>query len=323
MGLGVAVDLGTANTVTYVWGRGVLVDEPSAIALNRSDGAIVAVGAAAKQMLGRTPGHLEVLCPLEDGTVANLSACEKMLRVFLRRVRERRWWRPRVVVCVPSRATELGRHAVQEAAEFAGARKPVHLIDEPVAAAIGARMPIESALGNLIVDVGGGTTEVAVLSLGGVVASSSVRIAGNHFDQAIMAFCRKEYGLGIGQGTAEYVKTRYACAWPLREEGYVDIRGVDLVEGGPKTITVSTVELREAIEEPLAGICDAVRDTLEGTPPELVADASHQGLVLTGGGALLLGLDRRLAHEVGFPVRVARNPRHSVVRGAAAYLETF
>jgi rod shape-determining protein MreB and related proteins len=313
MGLGVAVDLGTANTVTYVWGRGVLVDEPSAIALNRSDGGIVAVGAAAKQMLGRTPGHLEVLCPLEDGTVANLAACEKMLRVFLRRV----------VVCVPSRATELGRHAVQEAAEFAGARKPVHLIDEPVAAAIGARMPIESALGNLIVDVGGGTTEVAVLSLGGVVASSSVRIAGNHFDQAIMAFCRKEYALGIGQGTAEYVKTRYACAWPLREEGYVDIRGVDLVDGGPKTITVSTVELREAIEEPLAGICDAVRDTLEGTPPELVADASHQGLVLTGGGALLLGLDRRLAHEVGFPVRVARNPRHSVVRGAAACLETF
>jgi rod shape-determining protein MreB len=323
MGLGVAVDLGTANTVTYVWGRGVLVDEPSAIALNRRDGGIVAVGAAAKQMLGRTPGHLEVLCPLEDGTVANLSACEKMLRVFLRRVSERRWWRPRVVVCVPSRATELGRHAVQEAAEFAGARKPVQLIEEPIAAAIGAGMPIESAVGNLIVDVGGGTTEVAVLSLGGVVASSSVRIAGNHFDQAIMAFCRKEYGLGIGQGTAEYVKSRYACAWPLREERYVDIRGVDLVDGGPKTITVSTVELREAIEEQVAGICDAVRDTLEGTPPELVGDASRQGLVLTGGGALLLGFDRRLAHELGFRVRVARHPRHSVVRGAAAFLETF
>ena len=322
MGLGVAVDLGTANTVTYVWGRGVLVDEPSAIALNRRMGDR-RVGAAAKQMLGRTPGHLEVLCPLEDGTVANLSACEKMLRVFLHRVRERRWWRPRVVVCVPSRATELGRHAVQEAAEFAGARKPVQLIEEPVAAAIGAGMPIESAVGNLIVDVGGGTTEVAVLLLGGVVASSSVRIAGNHFDQAIMAFCRKEYGLGIGQGTAEYVKSRYACAWPLREERYVDIRGVDLVDGGPKTITVSTVELREAIEEQVAGICDAVRDTLEATPPELVGDASRQGLVLTGGGALLLGFDRRLAHELGFPVRVARHPRHSVVRGAAAFLETF
>ena len=323
MNVGVAVDLGTANTVTYVRGRGVVVDEPSAIAINHRDGGIVAVGAAAKQMLGRTPGHLEVLLPLEDGTVANLTACEKMLRVFLRRVSERRWWRPRVVVCVPSRATELGRHAVQEAAEFAGARKPVHLIEEPVAAAIGTGMPIGSALSNLIVDVGGGTTEVAVLSLGGVVASASVRIAGNHFDQAIMAFCRKEYGLSVGQGTAEYVKSRYVCAWPLREEGYVDIRGVDLVTGSPKTITVSTVELREAIEEPVHGICDAVRDTLESTPPELVADASNHGLVLTGGGALLLGFDRRLAYELGFPVRMARDPRHSVVRGAAVYLESF
>jgi rod shape-determining protein MreB len=323
MSLGVAVDLGTANTVTYVRGRGVVVDEPSAIAINRRDGGIVAVGAAAKQMQGRTPGHLEVLCPLEDGTVANLTACEKMLRVFLHRVSERRWWRPRVVVCVPSRATELGRHAVQEAAEFAGARKPVHLIEEPVAAAIGTGMPIESALGNLVVDIGGGTTEVAVLSLGGVVASASVRIAGNHFDQAIVAFCRKEHGLGIGRGTAEFVKSRYASAWPLREEGYVDIRGVDQATGSPRTITVSTVELREAIEEPVHGICDTVRDTLEATPPELVADASHQGLVLTGGGALLLGLDRRLAFELGFPVRLARDPRHSVVRGAAAYLESF
>src|SRR5207244_1975083 len=207
-----------------------------------------------------------------------------------------------------SRATELGRHAVQEAAEFAGARKPVHLIEEPVAAAIGTGMPIGSPLGNRSIDVGGGTTEVAVLSLGGVVASASVRIAGNHFDQAIMAFCRKEYGLGIGQGTAEYVKSRYVCAWPLRKEGCVDIRGVDQATGSPKTITVSTVELREAIEEQVSGICDAVRDTLEATPPELVADASNQGLVLTGGGALLLALDRRLAYELGFPVRLARPP---------------
>jgi rod shape-determining protein MreB len=323
VGRDMAVDLGTANTVVYVRGHGIVLNEPSIVAINVRDGRPLAVGMEAKQMLGRTPGHIQAIRPLKDGVIADFDICEKMLRYFIQRVHQRRWAKPRIVICVPSGITGVEQRAVQEAAEFAGARKPAYIIEEPMAAAIGAGLPVHEPAGNMIVDIGGGTTEVAVISLGGIVASESVRIAGDEIDEALINFCKKEYSLALGERTAEQVKLELASAWPLKEELYAEIRGRDLVTGLPKTIVVSTGEIREAIDEPVMAIVDAVKYTLDRTPPELAADIMEKGIVITGGGALLHGLDARVAAETGMPVFMADNPLLSVVLGSGQCLEQF
>jgi rod shape-determining protein MreB and related proteins len=274
-------------------------------------------------MVGRTPAHIQAIRPLKDGVIADFDICEKMLRYFIERVHHRRWAKPRMVICVPSGITGVEQRAVQEAAEYAGARKPAYIIEEPMAAAIGAGLPVHEPSGNMVVDIGGGTTEVAVISLGGIVASESIRVAGDEIDEALITFCKKEYSLALGERTAEDIKTQLASAWPLKEELYAEVRGRDLVTGLPKTIVVSTSELREAIEEPVQAICDAIKYTLDRTPPELAADMMQKGIVITGGGSLLHGLDVRLAAETGMPVRRAKNPLYTVVRGSGRCLEEF
>jgi rod shape-determining protein MreB and related proteins len=323
IGNDMAVDLGTANTVVYVRGRGIVLDEPSVVAVNTNDSRPLAVGTEAKRMVGRTPAHIQAIRPLKDGVIADFEICEKMLRYFIQRVHPRRWAKPRMVICVPSGITGVERRAVQEAAEYAGARKPAYIIEEPMAAAIGCGLPVHEPSGNMVVDIGGGTTEVAVISLGGVVANESIRVAGDEIDEALMSFCKKEYSLALGERTAADVKTQLASAWPLKQELYAEIRGRDLVSGLPKTIVVSTGELREAIEEPVQAICDAIKYTLDRTPPELAADMMDKGIVITGGGSLLHGLDARLAAEIGMPVRRAKNPLYTVVLGSGQCLEEF
>ena len=323
VGNDMAVDLGTANTVVYVRGKGIVLNEPSVVAVNTRDNQPLAVGTEAKRMVGRTPTHIEAIRPLKDGVIADFDICEKMLRYFIERVHHRRWAKPRMVICVPSGITGVEQRAVQEAAEYAGARKPAYIIEEPMAAAIGAGLPVYEPSGNMVVDIGGGTTEVAVISLGGIVASESIRVAGDEIDEALMSFCKKEYSLALGERTAEDIKTKLASAWPLKEELYAEVRGRDLVTGLPKTIVVSTVELREAIEEPVQAICDAIKYTLDRTPPELAADMMEKGIVITGGGSLLHGLDARLATETGMPVRRAKNPLYTVVLGSGQCLEEF
>jgi rod shape-determining protein MreB and related proteins len=323
VGRDMAVDLGTANTLVYVRGRGIVLDEPSVVAINVKDGRPLAVGLEAKRMIGRTPGHIQAIRPLKDGVIADFDICEKMLRYFIQRVHQRRWAKPRMVICVPSGITGGEQRAVQEAAEYAGARKPAFIIEEPMAAAIGAGLPVHEPTGNMVVDIGGGTTEVAVISLGGIVASESIRIGGDELDESIINFVKKEYSLALGERTAEEIKMALASAYPLEEELYAEIRGRDLVTGLPKTIVVSTQEIREAIEEPVSAIVDAVKVTLDKTPPELAADIMEKGIVITGGGALLHGLDSRLASETGMPLRVATNPLTSVVVGSGQCLEEF
>jgi rod shape-determining protein MreB and related proteins len=323
VGRDMAVDLGTANTLVYVRGRGIVLDEPSVVAINVKDGRPLAVGLEAKRMIGRTPGHIQAIRPLKDGVIADFDICEKMLRYFIQRVHQRRWAKPRMVICVPSGITGVEPRAVQEAAEYAGARKPAFIIEEPMAAAIGAGLPVHEPTGNMVVDIGGGTTEVAVISLGGIVASESIRIGGDELDEAIINFVKKEYSLALGERTAEEIKMALASAYPLEEELYAEIRGRDLVTGLPKTIVVSTQEIRESIEEPVSAIVDAVKVTLDKTPPELAADIMEKGIVITGGGALLHGLDNRLASETGMPIRVAGNPLTSVVIGSGQCLEEF
>lgn len=317
-----AVDLGTANTLVYVRGEGIVLDEPSVVAINTLDGTPLAVGAEAKRMIGRTPSHIQAIRPLSDGVIADFDICEKMLRYFIQKVHHSRLTRPRMVICVPSGITGVEQRAVQEAAEFAGARKPAFIIEEPMAAAIGAGLPVQDPTGNMIVDIGGGTTEVAVISLGGVVASKSVRVGGDELDDAILQYIKKEYNLALGERTSEEVKLTLGSAWET-EEVYAEIRGRDLVSGLPKTIVTSTSEVRRAIEEPVSAIVDAVKGTLDTTPPELAADIMEQGIVLAGGGALLRGLPERIAHETGMPVRIADNPLYCVALGSGQSLEEF
>ena len=316
-----AVDLGTANTLVYVRGRGIVLNEPSVVAINTRDGRPLAVGAEAKRMIGRTPGHIQAIRPLKDGVIADFDICEKMLRYFIQQVHTRRWARPRMVICVPSGVTGVEQRAVVDAAEHAGARKPADVIEEPMAAAIGAGLPVHEPAGNMVVDIGGGTTEVAVISLGGIVASESIRIAGDELDESIINYVKKEYSLALGERTAEEIKKALASAFRLEEEPYAEVRGRDLVTGLPKTVVVSTEEIRDAIEEPVSAIVDAVKVTLDKTPPELAADIMEKGIVITGGGALLHGLDRRLESETGMPIVVAENPLYSVVLGSGQYLE--
>jgi rod shape-determining protein MreB and related proteins len=319
-----AVDLGTANTLVYVGNSGIVLNEPSVVAINTRDNRVLAVGSEAKSMIGRTPSHIRAVRPLRDGVIADFDLCEKMLAYFIRRVTgSRRLVRPRTVICVPSGITGVEQRAVQEVAETAGARKPVFIIEEPIAAAIGVGLPVHEPSGNMVVDVGGGTTEVAVISLGGIVTSKSVRIGGDEMDEAIIQFVKKEYSLAVGEATAEQVKITLGSAYPLEEELHAEIRGRDLTTGLPKTIVTTTEEIREAIEEQVAAVVDAVTSSLDQTPPELAADIMVQGLVLTGGGALLNGLDVRLAAETGMSVQVPDNPLQSVVIGGGRCLEEF
>jgi rod shape-determining protein MreB len=322
MGRDMAVDLGTANTVIYVRGKGIVLNEPSVVAVNMRDGRPVAVGVEAKRMIGRTPSHIEAVRPLKDGVIADFEICEKMLRYFIQKVHNRRWSKPRMVICVPSGITGVEQRAVKEAAEYAGARR-AYIIEEPMAAAIGAGLPVQEPTGNMIVDIGGGTSEVAVISLGGIVTSQSVRVGGDEMDQAIVNYIKKEYGLAIGERTAEEVKVTLGSAWPLQEEVHAEIRGRDLVTGLPKTIVTTTEEIREALDEPVSAIVDAVKVTLDMTPPELAADIMDQGIMLAGGGALLNGLDGRLQDETGMPIAIAPNPLHAVAVGSGQSLEHF
>jgi rod shape-determining protein MreB len=307
----------------YVRGEGIVLNEPSVVAVNTKDGRPVAVGAEAKRMIGRTPAHIQAIRPLRDGVIADFDICEKMLRYFIQKVHTSKWAKPRMVICVPSGITPVEQRAVQEAAEFAGARKPAYIIEEPMAAAIGAGLPVQEPTGNMIVDIGGGTTEVAVISLGGVVTSQSARVGGDALDLAIINFIKKEYSLALGERTAEEVKMALGSAWPLEVELHAEIRGRDLVTGLPKTIVTTTEEIREAIEEPVAAIVDAVKVTLDKTPPELSADIMEQGVVLAGGGALLHGISQRLEHETGMPIVIAQNPLFAVAIGSGQSLEEF
>jgi len=323
LGRDLAIDLGTANTLIYVRGQGIVLDEPSVVAINVNDGKPVAVGLEAKRMMGRTPNHIKAIRPLKDGVIADFEVCEKMLRYFIQRVHASKWNKPRMVICVPSGITGVEQRAVQDAAEYAGARKPVHIIEEPMAAAIGADLPVHEPSGNMIVDIGGGTTEVAVISLGGIVTAQSVRVAGDELDDAVMQYVKKEFSLAIGDRTAEEIKIQMGSAWPMEEELTADIRGRDLISGLPRTIQLTTEHVREALAEPVSAIVDAVKTTLDKTPPELAADIMEDGITITGGGALLGGLDERLAHETGMPIRVANEPLYSVVIGSGRALENI
>jgi rod shape-determining protein MreB and related proteins len=323
IGRDMAVDLGTANTLVYVRGKGVVLDEPSVVTLNDTTGEVLAVGHEAKRMIGRTPDNITALRPLRDGVIADFEATEQMLRYFIQRVHRRRYFaKPRMVICVPSGVTAVEQRAVREAGYQAGARE-VFIVEEPMAAAIGAGLPVHEPTGNMVVDVGGGTTEVAVISLGGIVTSLSVRTAGDEIDAAIVAWMKKEHSLMLGERTAEEVKITLASAFPSTDEPSGEVRGRDQVSGLPRTVTVAAAEIRKAVEEPLHAIVDAVRVTLDQTPPELAGDIMDRGIVLTGGGALIRGLDERLRHETGMPVHVADDPLTSVALGAGTCVEHF
>ncbi|GAA3138486.1 rod shape-determining protein [Planomonospora alba] len=323
LGRDMAVDLGTANTLVYVRDRGIVLDEPSVVAVNTRTEKIVAVGSEAKQMIGRTPGHIVAIRPLADGVITDLEVAERMLRYFIQKVHHRRYLtQPRIVVAIPSGTTGVEQRAVKEAGYQAGARK-VYIIEEPMAAAIGAGLPVNEATGNMVVDIGGGTTEVAMISLGGIVTARSLRIGGDELDEAIIAYVKKEHSLLLGERTAEEIKIAIASAWPYEEDRKAEIRGRDLVSGLPKTVMVSSAEIREAIEEPVHAIVDAVQTTLDQCPPELAGDLVQNGIALTGGGALLRGLDRRLAEATGMPIHVVDNPLHSVVLGSGRCVEEF
>jgi rod shape-determining protein MreB len=323
LGRDMAVDLGTANTLVYVRGRGVVLNEPSVVAINTTTKGILAVGTEAKRMIGRTPSNIVAIRPLRDGVIADFDTTERMLRYFIQKVHKRRHFaKPRIVVCVPSGITGVEQRAVKDAGYQAGARK-VYIIEEPMAAAIGAGLPVHEPTGNMVVDIGGGTTEVAVISLGGIVTSISIRTGGDELDQAIISYVKKEYSLMLGERTAEEIKMAIGSAFPMPDEPHAEIRGRDLVSGLPKTIVVSAEEIRKAIEEPVNSIVDAVKTTLDKCPPELSGDIMDRGIVLTGGGALLGGLDERLRHETGMPIHLADNPLHSVAIGSGKCVEEF
>ncbi|MGB3571336.1 MAG: rod shape-determining protein [Phormidesmis sp.] len=319
------IDLGTANTLVYVSGRGVVLQEPSVVAIDERDGKPLAVGEEAKQMLGRTPGNIRAIRPLRDGVIADFDIAEVMLKHFIRRVHENKALvSPRVVIGIPSGVTGVERRAVMDAALQAGARM-VYLIDEPVAAAIGAGLPVDEPTGNMIVDIGGGTTEVAVLSLQGTVRSESVRVAGDELTDAIKQYMKKVNNLDIGERTAEEIKVKIGSAYPSPEddETALEVRGVHMLSGLPRTVTVKSPEIRESMAEPLSVIVEAVKRTLEDTPPELAADIIDRGIMLAGGGALLKGLDTLISHETGIVVHVAADPLSCVVLGTGRVLENF
>ncbi len=317
-----AVDLGTANTLVYVRGRGIVLSEPSVVAVDSRTGEVHAVGVEAKRMLGRTPGTIRAIRPLKDGVIADFDVTEEMLRHFIQRVHQNRFAHPRVVVCVPSGVTGVEKRAVEEACLSAGARQ-AYLIEEPMAAAIGAGLPVGEPTGSMVLDVGGGTSEVAVISLGGIVVSESIRIGGDEQDDAIVNYCKHEHKLLIGQQTAEEVKLEIGSAAPLPEEVTTEIRGRDMVTGLPKTIMLTSTEVRSALEEPINQIVAAVKDTLDRTPPELAGDIMDRGITLAGGGALLQGMDHRLREECQMPAQLTESPLTCVAVGSGRSLEEF
>lgn len=316
------IDLGTANTLVYVKGKGIILREPSVVAIkNDNTKNVLAVGDDAKEMIGRTPGNIVAIRPLKDGVIADFDITETMLKLFIKKVTNNSSFvRPRIVVGFPSGVTEVEKRAIEEATKQAGA-SDVRLIEEPMAAAIGAGLPVSEPTGSMVVDIGGGTTEVAIISLGGIVTSKSLRIAGDELDQSIITYVKKEYNLMIGERTAEQIKIEIGSAFPGEEESSIDIKGRDLITGLPKVITISSAEIREAIKEPVAAIIDAIKSTLEKTPPELAADVMDKGIMLTGGGALLHNLDQLINKETHMPVRIAETPLDCVALGAGKYLD--
>ncbi|MDT3706898.1 MAG: rod shape-determining protein [Thiobacillus sp.] len=322
-----AIDLGTANTLIYVRDRGIVLDEPSVVSIRTEPAvggkrSVQAVGLEAKQMLGRTPGNLQAIRPMKDGVIADFTVTEQMLKYFIKKAHDTRMFRPspRIIICVPCGSTQVERRAIRESAIGAGARQ-VYLIEEPMAAAIGAGLPVAEATGSMVVDIGGGTTEVGVISLGGVVYANSVRVGGDRMDDAITSYIRRNYGMLIGEATAEHIKKKMGSAFPGAEVQELEVKGRSLAEGVPRSFNVSSNEILEALTEPLNAIVSAVKQALEQTPPELGADIAERGMVLTGGGALLRDLDRLLMEETGLPVIVADDPLTCVVRGSGRALE--
>ncbi|MGC3992316.1 MAG: rod shape-determining protein [Chthoniobacteraceae bacterium] len=319
----IGIDLGTANTLVYVKDHGIVLREPSVVAVQSGTNKVLSVGDEAKRMLGRTPGNIVAIRPLKDGVIADFEVTEAMLRHFIQKVHGKRTLfrpRPRVVIAVPSGITEVEKRAVKESALHAGARE-VHLIEEPMAAAIGVGLPVQDAAGNMIIDIGGGTTEVALISLSGIVFSRSVRVAGDELDEAIVQYMKRAYNLMIGERTAEEIKIKIGSAYPIEKETSMEVKGRDLVAGLPKTLSITSQEVREALLEPISTIVDSVRVTLERCPPELSADLVDRGLVLAGGGALLRGLDKLLTEETGLPVHVAEDPLSAVAEGTGRALQ--
>lgn len=321
-----SIDLGTANTLIYIRGQGIVVNEPSVVAIredrNRGQKSVVAVGSAAKEMLGRTPGNITAIRPLKDGVIADFTVTEKMLQYFIHKVHQSKLLRPspRVLICVPSGSTQVERRAIKESAAGAGARE-VHLVEEPLAAAIGAGLPVEEARGSMVLDIGGGTSEVGVLSLNGIVYSASVRIGGDRLDEAIVNYVRRNYGTMIGEATAERIKHQIGAAYPGSEVQEIEVKGRNLSEGVPRSFVLNSNEILEALEEPLSGIVDAIKLALEQTPPELGADVAERGIFITGGGALLKDIDRLISEETGLPVHIAEDPLTCVARGGGKILE--
>lgn len=314
------IDLGTANTLVTVRGEGIVLSEPSVVAIEKGTNNVLAVGDEAKRMLGRTPGSIIAIRPMKDGVIADFEITESMLRYFIAKVHKRRHLvRPRIVIAIPSGITEVEKRAVKDSAIHAGARE-VWLVEEPIAAAIGVGLPIQDPAANMIIDIGGGTTEMAVISLAGIVFSKSIRIGGDEFDDAIVAHIKKTYNLMIGERTAEDIKIKIGSAYPLDEEMTLEVRGRDLVAGLPKMVTVSSEEIREALSEPIQSIIEAVRMTLERTPPELSSDLIDRGIILAGGGAMLRGLDKLLSEETGLPVHIAEDPLTAVAKGTGMVL---
>jgi rod shape-determining protein MreB len=316
----IGIDLGTATTLVFVKGEGVVLCEPSVVAIMKNTNKVEAVGEEAKKMLGRTPGNISAIRPMKDGVISDFEVTEAMLKYFIKKVHKRKVLvRPSMVIAIPSGITAVEKRAVRDSAERAGARS-VELIEEPKAAAIGVGLPVAEAAGNMIIDVGGGTTEFAVISLGGLVYAKSIRIAGDEMDDSIIEYLRKTYNLMVGERTSEEIKIRVGSAYPLEEELNMDVRGRDLISGLPKTISITSVEIREALHDPVQAIVDASKSTLEQTPPELAADLIDHGIVMAGGGSLLRGLDKRIAEETGLPVHVADDPLTAVVLGTGQML---
>jgi rod shape-determining protein MreB len=314
------IDLGTATTLVYVKGEGVVLCEPSVVAIDKVTEQVLAVGEEAKRMLGRTPGNIVAIRPMKDGVIADFDTTEAMLRYFIKKVHHRQVLvRPRIIIAIPSGITEVEKRAVKDSAERAGARE-VYLVEEPMAAAIGVGLPIEEPIGNMIIDIGGGTTEIAVISLAGIVFSKSIRIGGDEMDEAIIEYLKKTYNLLIGERTAEDIKVKIGSAYPLEEEKTMEIKGRDLVSGLPKAVTISSEEVREALSEPVKAILETTKISLERTPPELAADIIEHGIVMAGGGSLLKGLDKVISEETGLPVHIAENPLTAVAEGTGKIL---
>lgn len=316
----IGIDLGTATTLVYIKGEGIVLCEPSVVAIEKGVNNVLAVGEEAKRMLGRTPGNIVALRPMKDGVIADFEITESMLRYFIRKAHRRRFLiKPRIVIAVPSGITEVEKRAVKDSAEHAGARE-IYLIEEPMAAAIGVGLPVQEPAGNMIIDVGGGTTEVAVISLAGIVFSKSIRIGGDEMDEAIIQYLKKTYNLMIGERTAEEIKIKIGSAYPLEEEMTMEVKGRDLVAGLPNTLTISSEEIREAMSEPISSILETIRIALERTPPELSADLVDRGVILAGGGALLRGLDKLLNADTKLPVHIADDPLTAVALGTGKVL---